>query len=326
VRVSADRIVVVRAHPGVGAMLCVVPALRALRGMSPRARIALIALPSAAWMLDRFDTYFNELLPFPGFPGMTDLEVDPRQTVDFFADAHERRFDLAVQLHDDGAASNAFTRLLGARATAGSHPPGQPAPDRALSIPCPLDEPEPERLLRVIRNLGAAPPRGGDAELPLTDQDAEALADALAGETLERDGYACLHPGPGPAERFAAIGAALIERGLRPVLIGGSEHAGVAAAVADGLDPEALDLVGRLTLGPTAALLRDAAMLIGNGVNLSHVAAAVRTPSVSVMAPGVDAARWRPQDGDRHRVLTHDATVDGVLGAADAVSPAPAPR
>src|SRR5436305_14258060 len=173
-------------------MLCAVPALRALRGTSPRAHITLIGDPSAEWFLERFHTYFNELVPFPGFPGMDGPEPDPRAIVEFFSDSHERDFDLAVQLHDDGLASNAFTMLLGARKTAGAHPEGVPSPDRDLFIPWPADEPEPVRLLRVLENLGAHPPRGADPELPPLDADAEELAALLDGETLEPGRYACL--------------------------------------------------------------------------------------------------------------------------------------
>jgi ADP-heptose:LPS heptosyltransferase len=318
VRVSADRIVVVRAQPGVGDMLCAVPALRAVRGTAPRAHITLIGLPSARWLLERFHTYFNELLEFPGFPGLGDTEVDPRRTVEFFADAHERRFDLAIQLHDGGVAANAFTRLLGARTTAGSCPPEMPVPDREFYIPYSTDVPEAERLLRVLTNLGAHPPRGAEPEFPLSEDDRMQLAEAVEGEMLDQGAYACLHPGPGPTERFVALGEALHERGLRPVLIGGEEHRGVADGVTDALEPDALDLVGELTLGAAAALLRKATILIGDGLNLAHVAAAVRTPSVAIAAPGVDIERWRPQDRERHVVLSgdDDPTPDDVLRAA----------
>jgi len=303
-------------------MLCAVPALRALRGTAPRAHITLIALPTARWLTERFHTYFNELLEFPGFPGMGDVEVDARKTVEFFADAHERRFNLAIQLHGNGVASNAFTCLLGARHTAGAYPQGHEAPDRDLFIPYPTDVPEAERLLRVLDNLGAHPPRGAEPELPLNDRDGAELAEALAGEQLDARAYACLHPGPGPAERFVSLGEALGERGLRPVLIGGEEHRRVTAAVADALDPDALDLAGQLTLGATATLLRDAALLIGDGLNLAHVAAAVQTPSVAIAAPGTDVDRWRPQDGERHAVLGGgDEVADAdVLRAADEVA------
>ena len=57
-------------------MLCAIPALRALRGTAPRAHIALIGLPSSRWVLERFPSYIDELLPFPGFPGMPQVPVD----------------------------------------------------------------------------------------------------------------------------------------------------------------------------------------------------------------------------------------------------------
>ena len=303
-------------------MLCAVSALRALRGTSPRAHITLIALPSARWLLDRFATYFNELVPFPGFPGMPSPPVDPRETVRFFQEAHERRIDLAIQLHDHSDAANAFTQMLGARATAGAHPPDAPTPEKNdLFVPWPTDRPEALRLLHVLQNLGAHPPRGADPELPLDDSDHEELAEVLDGEALEPAGYVCLHPGPGPTERFAALGTAFNERGLRPLLIGGDEHAHVAAAVADSLEPDVLDLTGALTLGATAALLRDAALLVGDGLNLAHLAAAVHTPSVAIAPKGTDVTRWRPPDRGRHRVLT-DAAVEDVLEAVDELAEA----
>jgi ADP-heptose:LPS heptosyltransferase len=308
-------------------MLCAVPALRALRGTSPRAHITLIALPSARWLLDRFPTYFNELLPFPGFPGMAGgPAADAHEIVRFFNEAHERRIDLAIQLHDDGRAANAFTQLLGARSTAGAHPPDGPAPNRDFFIPWPTDAPEAIRLLRVLENLGAHPPRGADAEFPLTDADRDELAEALDAEPLERGAYVCLHPGPGPTERFVALGAAFAERGLRAALIGGGEHRAVAAAVADGLDPEVVDFSGTLTLGATAALLADAALLVGDGLSLAHVAAAVQTPSVAIAPEGADIDRWRPQDDERHRVLAADATPDDILSAAEELASATTPR
>src|SRR3954447_11617624 len=297
-------------------MLCAVPALRALRGTSPRAQITLIGDPSAEWLLGRFHTYFNELIPFPGFPGMDGPEPDAREIAQFLSDAHERDFDLAVQLHDDGHASNAFTLLLGARKTAGAHPGGLPSPDGDLFVEYPTKDPEPVRLLRVLQNLGAHPPRGAEPELPELDSDREELAELLAGEELEPGRYACLHPGPGPAERFVAIGAAFIERGLRPVLLGGSEHAAVADAVADGLEPNALNLVGEVALGATSALLRDAAVMVGDGLSLTHLSAAVRTPSVTFPAPDVDVDRWRPQDTEHHRVLASDASPEDAVEAA----------
>jgi ADP-heptose:LPS heptosyltransferase len=324
--VTADRIVVVRALPGLGEMLCAVPALRALRGTAPRAQIALIGLPSSSWLLERFPTYLNELIPFPGFPGAPEPPVDARKIVTFLAEAQERRFDLAIQLDGSGVASNAFAGLLGARATAGAHAPGLEPPDRDLFIPYPAREPEPVRLVRVIEHLGASPARGCDLELPPLPADADELAEALGGDTLEPDGYACLHPGASAprgqwnAAAFAAVGDALAGQGLRVVLTGASSEAKMTAAVRDAMDHEPLDLAGVLSLGAAGALLRDAALLVVDDSGPSHLAAAVRTPSVVIFGPDADVRRWAPLDRDRHRALGGkggDVTVDEVVTAAE---------
>jgi ADP-heptose:LPS heptosyltransferase len=65
---------------------------------------------------------------------------------------------------------------------------------------------------------------------------------------------------------------------------------------------DAEDLTGETTLGALAALVARVPLVVCNDTGLSHVAAALRTPSV-VVACGSDTARWAPADGVRHRVL-----------------------
>jgi ADP-heptose:LPS heptosyltransferase len=51
-------------------------------------------------------------------------------------------------------------------------------------------------------------------------------------------------------------------------------------------------------------LIERARLVICNDTGISHVAAAVRTPSVIVCC-GSDFRRWAPLDHERHRVLHH---------------------
>src|SRR6185503_6729166 len=169
-RVSADRIAVFRARPGLGDMLLAIPALRALRGTAPRAHITLIALESSRWLVERFGTYVNTLLPFPGFPGLGEREVDVRETTRFLAEAQEEHFDLVIQLHNGGVSANAFAELLGARRTAGLVEEHLERFDEDFYVAVRPDEPEEEALLRVVIHLGARPTRGTELEFPIEDE------------------------------------------------------------------------------------------------------------------------------------------------------------
>src|SRR4051812_11359802 len=171
-------------------MLCAIPALRALRGTAPRASISLIGLDSARWIPRRFDTYVDELITFPGFPGMPHADVDAHRTVRFLDEMQEREFDLVVQLQDAGDVANAFARLLGAHRTAGTVLPGTDAPDEYY-VELRHAECEPRRLVRVCENLGARPTRDAELEFIVTDND----EDELTEQGLGSSDYACLHPG-----------------------------------------------------------------------------------------------------------------------------------
>ena len=65
-------VVLLRALPGLGDLLCAVPALRALRAALPDADITLFALPAARRVLMRTAGYVDELIDFPGWPGLAE--------------------------------------------------------------------------------------------------------------------------------------------------------------------------------------------------------------------------------------------------------------
>ena len=328
------RIAVFRALQ-LGDLLVSVPALRALKHGLPGARLTLIGLPWAATFVARFAHLLDDFLEFPGHPALPERACDLARWPEFLRRAQAARFDMAVQLHGSGGTVNALLGLLGARATAGFHEPDGDGADQPGFLPWPAADHEIHKCLRLTRHLGL-PPAGEHLEFPLHAADHAALHAALrvasdnvasdnspgAGGGISRatgDGalprpYAVVHAGAQlasrrwPAGRFAQVADWLATRGLRVVLTGTVGEAPLTRAVCAGLGASArertLDLTGRTDLGALAALIDGARLVVCNDTGVSHLAAALGTPSV-VVASGSDPGRWAPLDHGRHRVLAH---------------------
>jgi ADP-heptose:LPS heptosyltransferase len=287
-----------------GDLLCAVPAFRALRAAFPEGEVTLIGLPWAHELVRRFDRYLDAFLEFPGYPGLPERRPEPDTIPAFFETAQRAHFDLAVQLHGNGRVTNEVILRLGARTTAGFFSAGEPCPDERTFLPYPEGAHEIRRLLRLLGYLGI-PSAGEDLEFPVHEEDREELAALAQTTSLAPGEYVCIHAGGRsarrwPPARFAQVGDALAARGLVPVLTGSAGEADVVAQVAACMRSATLDLAGRTTLGTLAALLEGARLLVSGDTGVSHLAAALRVPSVVVFTSS-DRARWAPLDRALHR-------------------------
>lgn len=165
------------------------------------------------------------------------------------------------------------------------------------------DLPEAERALSLMRAAGYELPPGDDGRLavrrPLPD------VDALTGGP----GYLVLHPGVSaparrwPAEHCAQAVRALAGAGHRVLVTGAPSERELTASVAG---QDGLDLGAATDLRTLAAVLDGARAVVVGNTGPAHLAAAVRTPVVSLFAPVVPAARWAPYGvptvllGDQH--------------------------
>jgi len=285
-----------------GDLLCSIPALRALDAAFPQAHVTLIGLPWARELAQRLG-YIDDFVEFPGFPGMPERVPDVAAIPEFFRVMRERRFDLALQLHGSGELSNPLTVLMGASRNAGYYRPGNWRPDPEFQE-WRDGEHEVMRWLRLMELLGI-PSRGTHLEFPLREADWQAQRSLQLGE------YAVIHPGSQlpsrrwPAERFAEVGDALAAEGLRVVFTGTAGEQELASRAKQAMREPAIDLTGRTTLGGLAAVIARARLLVCNDTGVSHIAAAMKTPSV-VIACGSDPKRWAPLNRELHRVLYHD--------------------
>lgn len=292
-----------------GDMLCAVPALRALRAAAPLSHITLIGLPWATTFVKRFGKYLDDLLVFPGFPAFPEQPAHLNAVPHFLSEVQRQRFDLAIQMHGSGALSNPLTVLFAAERCAGFHVPGQYCPDPRSFLPWEESEHEVRRNLRLLENIGVAR-QGEHLEFPLTDTDYRALQRSQI--NLPAPGaYVCIHPGARLSsrrwlpQRFAEVADRLAAHGMKIVLTGAGDEAEVVRTVRNAMRMPALDLCGKTDLGALAALLAQARLVITNDTGVSHMAAAVTTPSV-VVSCGSDPARWAPLDMERHPVISAD--------------------
>ena len=289
-----------------GDLLCAVPALRALHAEYPAARITLIGLPWARQLVVRFRRYLFDFVEFPGFPGLPERACDAAALPAFFEVVKARRYELAIQMHGSGEITNRVVARMGARQSAGFYRPGHACPDAVRYVEWREREHEVLRYLRLLERLGIAS-QGAALEFPLGEADWREWR-ALG---LARDAYAVIHPGAQlasrrwPTERFAAVADAVAADGLKIVLTGTSGEAELIERMKRSMRAAALDLAGLTTLGGLAALVARARLVVANDTGISHIAAAVKAPSV-IIASGSDARRWAPLDRQLHRVLHYE--------------------
>lgn len=314
-----QKLILIRALPGLGDLLCWTPALRALRLALPDTHITWMGLPGSAALIQRFPQFFDDWLEFPGFPGIPEVSLSPSRIVNFLRQIQQMKFDLALQMHGSGSQINSFALLLGAKRTAGCFPNGQFCPDPNTFLPYPDQESEIWRHLRLLEFLGIQP-QGDQLEFPLWSSDWQQFAMLAAAHGLHPGDYICIHPGASVASRqwsqqhFVEVADRLAAQGQRIVLTGTAAEVGLTESIATAMQFPAVNLAGETDLGTVAVLLKQAKLLICNDTGISHLAAALQAKSV-VIFTGSDPARWAPLNQQRHRVVTafKDCQPEAVL-------------
>jgi ADP-heptose:LPS heptosyltransferase len=169
-------------------------------------------------------------------------------------------------------------------------------PGRLLDLRHHVDDQiaEPLRALSLAEAAGWRLPVGDDTRLRINRP--PPLSPRLNAALGVRD-YVAFHPSAAvPARRpstakCAEIAQALAAAGHRVVVTGTDADGELTAAVASDI---ALDLGGQTTLAELGAVFAGARAVVAPNTGPAHLAAAVGAPVVSLFAPVVPAARWRP--------------------------------
>ena len=214
---------------------------------------------------------------------------------------HQSPLPLALELRRSGVpritglSEDYPGSLLDVRVTSRDLPWGLHEVDRALGIaaaagfPLPADD-------DGLPALAVPDPGAPDAA-------SDPLADLLPGE-LRAGGlppageYVVVHPGADvparawPAGHAAALVRLLAAQGVTVVVTGSPAERGLTARVAG---TDGIDLGGRTDIPTLARVLAGARAVVAGNTGPAHIAAAVRTPVVSLFSPVVSAASWAPR-------------------------------
>ncbi len=301
-----------------GDLLCAVPTWRAVQAAWPEAELTLIGLPWARDFVKRLPL-IQRFIEFPGYPGLPETVPDLDALPTFLQQVQAERFDLLLQMHGSGGIEDPLLATFGARHVSGFMEPGRFAGETELFAPWPEHGHEIERLLALPDHLDLAR-QGLALEFPVNDADRIELAGVFP-EAFGGKPFVCLHAGAqhpsrrwSPA-RFAEVGNWLADQGHTVVLTGTTDEAALVAQVRDAMRHTAVNLAGVTSLWTLGALIERARVVVCNDTGVSHLAAALNTPSL-VIGAGPEQERWAPLNSALHPVLW-DPSPPTALGCGD---------
>lgn len=285
-----------------GDFLCVVPALRALRKHYPNAEITYIGLEKFEDLVRRYGQYIDCFIAFPGFPLLTEEPIEPSDFEAFLTNIRSKEYDLLFQMHGSGSVVNNLLQTFKAKKMVGFCE--QPSQQSSSFLLYPNSLHEIHRHLALLKHQ-KIPTDGDHIDFPIHALDQEAFKWA----NLDiQEPYICMHPGSKAASRqwplwyFAKIGNLFSKRGYQIVITGVISEIHLAKELSKLLDVPAIIAAGKLSLGGTAILLSKTNFLVTNCTGVSHMAAALKTPSVVISMDG-EPHRWGPLNKELHRTV-----------------------
>ncbi len=246
------------------------------------------------------------------------ISVEPRKMIDILLMLFRLRrehFDLSICIYPSGLRSAFIGYLSGAKERLGQELSLFKGYRWLFTRQTPIKEVKHAVLMNLdFLELLNLDPREANMGLilNLTEEDLRFSSDFLKDNKIEKkERIVAIHAGGGrftaayrnwPLERFAKVADSLIERfNAKVILIGGSGDKASEEAMLHMMEHKPITAVGKASLKQTAALVQKADLLICNNSGPMHIAAALKTPTISIFG-SADPRIHRPW-GEGHIVL-----------------------
>lgn len=304
------RILIIRLDR-IGDVLLSTPAIKAVRDSCPDSHIAILVRPYARDIIEG-NPYINEVIFYDKDRAQKGLLA----TLGLVAGLRKKRFNLAIVLHPT-ARSHLVSFLAGIPERIGygkklgilltRRIPHKKQYGLKHEIDYTLD------LIRYAMDGVSEENIARSLYIPVSKASEHKIEKILTKNGVKNGTLLiALHPGAScpskrwPAEKFAAVADALVDRRSADiVIISGVDNAEFGNKVASSMRNEAINLSGQTSVGDLASLFRRTSLLISCDSGPVHVACAVGAPVVAIFGRsdrGLSPTRWGPT-GERDIIL-----------------------
>ncbi len=287
----AGKKILVMRYRFIGDTILTVPFLRNLRRAEPEAYIAWMVAPGSSDVVKNIP-YVDEMI----YWDPVTIHADSRGThrtlsakLAFIKELRRHDFD-KVYVLKRSLSSALLAWLCGAPKRIGFDTEGRGFL-LTSRVPYRNDQHEVENFFDVLRADGVAV-QDDYLEIWTSQEEEKGAARVLADAGVAgAEKFAVIHPFSAvvergwPLENFADLAAKFVERGYRPVILGGQGDRERFQSVAHLFTQKTVSLVGKLTIRETAALLKKASLFVGNDSGIMHLAAAAGAPLVAIFGP-----------------------------------------
>jgi heptosyltransferase-2 len=292
---SQERVLIIR-NQGIGDLILITPAIRAIRQLHPQAHLAIAVGQWSRVALDG-NPHLDEIVAYP------DPWVQNKQPLGFarlVARLRLKRFSTAYIFH-----SHTMIHLMAVMAgiprrfgfydlelgKSGrwlqAKAEWQPNTNRYIA----------DNYLDIPRLAGF---KGNDLSLDFfLNEEQQAVADHILNEHgLKAGSYFVVAPGGGinprqnvfekrwPINSYVALCTLLYEAwGMPIILVGSRAEANLGREITSSSKAKIIDLIGKVPFDVSAGLIRQSRMLISNDSSVMHVAVAYRRLSLAIFGP-----------------------------------------